>query len=295
MTQIIYLCAGLANRMFQYAFYLSLKEKGYRVKIADNSIVKEWKHEDVSIKDIFTNVHYETASKYQIFLMGGGNDIFSRALRNRFKIYSPFYERTSAQDGFRKDLFEIKHSAFHAGVFQSEKYFENIKGKVKDAFRFTPFQTSKNLDLQQKMQNENSIAIHIRKGKDYSNGLPYQNTCSVNYYINAIDYIKSKINNPTFYIFTDNPSWVENNLKKHINYSLIDWNPAIGYGNHYDMQLMSYAKHNIIANSTYSWWGAWLNSNPQKIVIGPKIWFNPNMKEFYYKDLNILPDQWIKL
>ena len=145
------------------------------------------------------------------------------------------------------------------------------------------------------MQNENSIAIHIRKGKDYLDGTPYKNTCSIDYYINAINYIKSQISDPIFYVFTDNPTWVENNLKRHINYSLIDWNPAIGYGNHYDMQLMSYAKHNIIANSTYSWWGAWLNANSNKIVIGPKEWFNPNIKEFYYKDLQILPDQWIKL
>ena len=150
MIQIIYLCAGLANRMFQYAFYLSLKEKGYKVKVADNSIVKEWKHEDVSINEIFANVHYEKANKFQIFLMGGGNDILSRALRNRLKIYSPFYERTSAKDGFRKELFEMKHPAFHSGVFQSEKYFENIKENVRYAYRFTPFQAGRNSDLQKK-------------------------------------------------------------------------------------------------------------------------------------------------
>ena len=131
MVQIVYLCAGLANRMFQYAFYLSLKSKGYITKIADNSIVKELKHEDVLITDIFPNVHYEKASILQIFFMGGGNDVFSRVIRNRLKIHSPFYERTSAQDGFKKELFEMKHSAFHAGVFQSEKYFEDIKDEVK--------------------------------------------------------------------------------------------------------------------------------------------------------------------
>lgn len=295
MVQIVYLCAGLANRMFQYAFYLSLKEKGYITKIADNSIVKELKHEDVSITSIFKNVQYDKASKLQILLMGGGNDIFSRIMRNRLKIYSPFYERTSAQDGFRKELFEIKHSAFHSGVFQSEKYFEGIKENVKEAFTFTPFSIGKNADLQQKMQNENSVAIHIRKGNDYLNGKPYKNTCGIDYYINAINLIKSKIKKPIFYVFTDNPLWVNSNLKKYINYILVDWNPAIGHGNHYDMQLMSSAKHNIIANSTYSWWGAWLNNNPDKIVIAPNNWFNPEIKDFYKKDLNIIPDKWIKL
>lgn len=295
MVQIVYLCAGLANRMFQYAFYLSLKSKGYITKIADNSIVKELKHEDVLITDIFPNVHYEKASILQIFFMGGGNDVFSRVIRNRLKIHSPFYERTSAQDGFKKELFEMKHSAFHAGVFQSEKYFEDIKDEVKNAFRFFPFQSGKNLDLQQKMEKENSIAIHVRKGKDYLFGMPYKNTCDISYYIDAINFIKSRVENPVFYVFTDNPLWVENNLKKYICYTLIDWNPAVGDGNHFDMQLMTCAKHNIIANSTYSWWGAWLNPNPDKIVIGPSKWFNPDVSDFYKKDLNIIPDKWIKL
>lgn len=295
MVQIIYLCAGLANRMFQYAFYLSLKEKGYVTQIADNSKANELKHEDVSITKIFPNVHYEKASKFQILLMGGGNDIISRILRNRLKIYSPFYERTPAYEGFREDLFHLKHSAFHSGVYQSEKYFENIKDKVKNAFTFTPFTSERNLHLQQKLQEENSVAIHIRKGTDYLKGIPYQNTCDIDYYIKAINYIKQKITHPTFYIFTDNPQWVEQNLKEYIKYTLVDWNPAFGEGNHYDMQLMSYAKHNIIANSTYSWWGAWLNSNPNKIVIGPNNWFNPKLENFNKKDLHILPENWIKL
>lgn len=296
MIQIVYLCSGLANRMFQYAFYLSLKEKGFKVQIADNSIVKELKHEDVSLAKIFNNVSYEKASKLKIFLMGGGNDALSRIIRNRLKLYSPFYERTAAKDGFREELFKIQHPAFHAGVFQSEKYFENIKEKISFSFQFQPFSVnSQNYILQQQMSKENSVAIHVRKGKDYQNGIPYKNTCSIEYYINAINYIKSKIKNPTFYVFTDNSTWVKNNFKDLINYTLIDWNPAIGEGNHYDMQLMSCAKHNIIANSTYSWWGAWLNSNPQKIVIGPQKWFNPEIKDYYKKDLYILPQTWIKL
>lgn len=296
MVQIVYLCSGLANRMFQYAFYLSLKNKGYNVKIADNSIVKELKHEDVSITDIFKNVHYKKASKLEIFLMGGSNDIFSRSLRNRFQIYSPLYKRTAAKDGFKKELFQLKHSAFHAGVFQSEKYFEDIKEQIIYSFKFQPFEEgSNNHLLQLKMEKENSVAIHIRKGKDYLEGAPYQNTCDLQYYINAINYIRSNVQDPIFYVFTDNPSWVKNNLQKYIEYTLIDWNPSIGKGNHYDMQLMSLAKHNIIANSTYSWWGAWLNSNPQKIIIGPQIWFNPKLKEFNKKDLQILPDNWIRL
>lgn len=77
------------------------------------------------------------------------------------------------------------------------------------------------------------------------------------------------------------------------DYTLINWNPTIGKGNHYDMQLMSAAKHNIIANSTYSWWGAWLNNNPNKIIIAPEYWFNP--KSNLANVNHIIPAEWIKL
>lgn len=295
-TQVIYLCAGLANRMFQYALYLHYKRNGYNALIADNSIVTIYKHEDVRIREIFANVVYNTASKSQVFIMGGSNDVISRFLRNRLHIYSPFYVRTGAEDGFVQSVLSPKKSSYHSGVFQSEKYFKDVCEEVRRAFVFHPFDNGKNLMLQNKMAQENSVAIHIRKGNDYQNGEPYINTCTIEYYSKAIEYIKERVQNPVFYVFTDNPKWVEKNLAGIVDYTLVDWNPAVGKGNHYDMQLMSCAKHNIIANSTYSWWGAWLNSNPYKIVVGPKQWFNPLCAKFNkVKDLKIIPDSWIKI
>lgn len=297
MIQVINLCAGLANRMFQYAFYLNLKKRGVNALMADNSIVKELKHEDVSITDIFPNVKYSKASPFLIFILGGGNDIFSRALRTRLKLYSPFFQRTGAEDGFKASILNLNHIAFHSGVYQSELYFKESENAIRESFLFKEFANhSENQLLQLKIQSENSIAIHVRKGKDYCNGKPYQNTCPIEYYQKAITYIKEHVLNPVFYVFTDNPIWVKENLGKTLDYTLIDWNPAVGYGNHFDMQLMSCAKHNIIANSTYSWWGAWLNPNPDKIVIGPKQWFNPEDEKFNQKeDLQIIPESWIKI
>lgn len=294
--QIIYLCAGLANRMFQYALYLSLQNRGYKVLIADNSKVTIYKHENVNIQNIFPNIIYKKASHLCIFLMGGSNDIFCRFLRNRLHLYSPFYAKSKAEEGFNSYILSPSRPLYHAGVFQSEKYFEDIKEQIRQAFTFKPFEQGKNLYIQNKMSSENSIAIHIRKGNDYLNGEPYKNTCEKVYYIKAIEYIKRQVKDPVFYVFTDNPTWVKQNLKDEIAYILIDWNPAIGEGNHFDMQLMSCAKHNIIANSTYSWWGAWLNPNSNKIVIGPRQWFNPLCKKFNeIDDLMIIPNDWIKI
>lgn len=143
------------------------------------------------------------------------------------------------------------------------------------------------------MRNENSIAIHLRKGADYlKSDLMGKGLCPVEYYISAINYIKSHVDNPVFYVFTDNPNWVKENLPN-FDYTLVDWNPVSGKRSFRDMQLMTYAKHNIIANSTYSWWGAWLNSNPDKIVIAPKKFFNP-VNDFFSKS-DIICEDWIAL
>ena len=108
----------------------------------------------------------------------------------------------------------------------------------------------------------------------------------------AINTINSQIENPKFYIFSDNFEWCKENLS-FCDPVYVDWNPTSGPINYLDMQLMSNCKHNIIANSSYSWWGAWLNNNPNKIVIGPKKWFNSSSEKFDSTD--IIPENWIKI
>ena len=106
----------------------------------------------------------------------------------------------------------------------------------------------------------------------------YQDTCPLEYYRKAMDYIRERVDNPKFYVFADNPSWVKEHFKG-LDYTLVEGNPPSGWGSHFDMQLMSCCKHNIISNSTYSWWGAFLNKNPEKMVILPHQWFNPKSCE----------------
>lgn len=114
-----------------------------------------------------------------------------------------------------------------------------------------------------KMQSCESVAIHVRKGKDYAQRIWYQNTCPIEYYQKAIRLISEKVNNPKLYVFTDNPEWVKEHFKD-FHYTLVEGNPASGWGSHFDMQLMSVCKHNVISNSTYSWWSAFLNEHNGK-------------------------------
>lgn len=293
-VHLVEIHSGLANRMFEYAFYRSLVAKCYNAKVYDNYKVKEWKFEDVSLENVFDNIKLDRASKWDAFWLGGGNDVFSRILRNRLKIKNKKYVACGADEGYNKDLFSINHNAFHFGFYQSEKYFDNIKEEIREAFQFRPLEDVRNIKLSEQMNKCESVALHIRKGVDYLKHHKVANTCTLEYYKDAIKYILENVQNPVFFVFTDNKDWVKENLD-FIDYKLVDWNPTCGPNNFLDMQLMSYAKHNIIANSSYSWWGAWLNSNFDKIVIGPKHWFNPECKEFYKKDIEIIPPAWIKL
>ena len=176
--------------------------------------------------------------------------------------------------------------------WQDENYFISAAGEVRNAFKFSPFEDKRNQEIEQAMASSNSVAIHIRKGDGYGTWNLFSYTCPKEYYDKALAYIKEHVENPKFFIFTDSPEVVKEYLDIE-DYTLINWNPTSGKGNYWDMQLMCCAKHNVIANSTYSWWGAWLNANPEKIVIGPNYWFNP---ECQYAHINhIIPNHWIKL
>jgi hypothetical protein len=273
--------AGLANRMLQYAYALYLRKRGYDVYVDNHYKVTKWKMEDIDWERIFPEAPLRQASRFLIFRYGGGYGFWSRVRRHLIP-YLPFISKTWIYPNAAAipTEEELRKYAYFSGIFHDATMADDVKEEAIRVFRFAPFEPgTPNALLEEKMKKENSVAIHFRKGADYLKHDLFLNTCPVEYYKKAIDLIKSKVENPVFYVFTDNPQWV----KEHFNdmkYTLVDGNPPIGWGNHFDMQLMSCCKHNIIANSTYSWWGAYLNPNPNKIVIDPKYWFNTEIPKF---------------
>ena len=287
---VVYIAAGLANKMFQYAFSCGLKKSGLDVYLDQTSFQPEWSFEDVSLKEVFPNIDIKNAPE-GLFRFVYKKDLLSRIYRrisiffpdNRYVMEKPFtYDKAIHEKATRNCIF--------CGLWQTDLYFKSCEDEVRANFAFSPFEDLRNIQLAEEMRNENSVAIHVRKGPDYIVREIWDGTCSVDYYLQAINYIKAHVANPVFYLFTDNPVWVKENIKN-LDYKLVDWNPVSGKQSFRDMQLMACAKHNIIANSTYSWWGAWLNSNPQKIVIAPKTWFNPKIEKAPY----IVPKKWIRL
>lgn len=284
---------GLANKMFQFALYKSLASKGIETYMDNFSFRPSWDFEDVKLEQIFPKIKIRYATLKDIRRLGGGADFISR-LRRKTPIFRFKTVINEITDKVSPAITEnLEGDYYLLGTWSTENYFKNIETVIKQEFTFQKLANSKNQEILNHLLLEESVAIHIRKGEDYNNPR-MRGTCGTDYYRRAIDYMKEHLTNPKFYLFTDNKKWVEDNIQD-IDYLLLDWNPTSGLECYLDMQLMSFAKHNIIANSTYSWWSAWLNANPDKIIIGPNQWFNPQNIDFSEKGRNILPPYWLAL
>lgn len=180
------------------------------------------------------------------------------------------------------------------GFWQSEEYFKEYRKDILDRFTFMPFDErssnsdqDKNLTLSKEIVSCESVSVHVRRG-DYLKSPNYVALGETNYYQRAVKMLKKKKTNAKFYVFSDDIQWCIENLD--ISDAIyVDWNQ--GGQSFRDMQLMSLCKNNIIANSSFSWWGAWLNTNPSKIVVAPDA-FNINRT---VNETRLIPSNWIQL
>ena len=266
---IIKTLGGLGNQLFQYVLAQKLIYLGKEVKF-DFSQIKE-----NGIKNeltIFDNNLIEATSKEINELGDCKTDILHR-IKRKLKIYKKTHIIESASYTFQPSIFELDNVYLY-GYWQSDKYFNDIENIIRNKLIFPKITEAHNIQYMNQIQNDNfSVSIHIRRGdylsKQFVN--QYGNICTDEYYDNAIAYIKAKIENPHFYIFSNDLEWAKNKYNTP-EFTIISGNS--GNISYRDMQLMSMCKHNIIANSSFSWWGAWLNNNPNKIVIAPNKWCN---------------------
>ena len=190
---------------------------------------------------------------------------------------------------FQPEVLKYKRGVLD-GYWQTSKYWNDIRDVIKHDFSFLEVQDENVLNLIEIIESSNTVSVHIRRG-DYllpENQALFGNICTLEYYQKAIAYMKNKFSNIKIMFFTNDPEWVKEQFKlenavyanDYINSEMPDW---------YDMYLMSKCNHHIIANSTFSWWGAYLNSKKDKTVIAPSKWLNGNRIEEIYED------NWIKI
>ena len=189
---------------------------------------------------------------------------------------------------YNESIETIDKDCFLAGYWQSFRYFQSIESLVRKDFEFPQVLDKENVQRINMIKSENSISLHIRR-TDFVNNI--HGTCSIEYYKKAAECFANMVNSPYYFIFSDDIGWVQKNLQLAYPHEFVTGHE--GKQSYIDMQLMSLCKHNIIANSSFSWWGAWLNSNPDKVVIAPKEWFAVKTMNKQTKDL--IPEEWIKL
>lgn len=285
---VIKMCGGIGNQMFQYALYTKFKEDGKEVYLdldGFNEFIQNYSWNDIfNIFDLSYNTVQDSEKR---ILCDFDTDLISRIRRKLFgRKKTHVFE--NQEGNFEPEILEMK-DAYLEGYWQSEKYFVEIKDRIRDLYQFKSEPSNECKSVMKLIDEVRcSVSIHVRRG-DYLKGINnsiYGGICNGLYYRNAIEYLKKKTEKPTFFCFSNDIEFCKNNFKDE-DFIFVDCNNE--YNAWMDMMLMSMCKHNIIANSSFSWWGAWLNSNQDKIVVAPKKWLNT--KEM--KD--ICPEEWIRI
>ena len=282
---IVRFSGGLGNQMFQYAF---LKAQGDLKKqvYANISSYKALGKMPFQLTSVFKSIEMKFVNSYEEKCLI--NRVLDRIDNKRFLIYKEPLAATEIKEKSADiDLLKATGGIFE-GYFQTCRFAELVKGELLRDFQFD---ISEKLDLRglaEKVNKENYISVHVRRGDyllDHTRRY-YGNICTKEYYNKAIEYMKKRFPKSKFCFFSDDIEWVKENYAVQEAF-YIDTTLFSNYQDWFDMYLMSVCKHNIIANSTFSWWGAWLNQNPEKVVIAPNKWINS------CEYIDIYPQDWV--
>ncbi len=275
---IIQMTGGMGNQMFQYALYLKLCSLGREVKFDD---ISEYDRPGVRPVMLWAfDIDYPRADKDEINEITDGFLKFSHRVRRKLfgRKSKEYHEESCNFDGQAL----VREPAYLTGYFQSEKYFKDIEEQVRGAFTFSG-KIWEGLDGELKerlegylkrIENAVSVAVHIRRGDYLEKEEIYGGICTEEYYRRAIAYFEEKEPEAVFFLFSNEPEWVKKWIRE--NYEDNGRFVAVESGReengYLDMYLMSRCRHYIIANSSFSWWGAWLGASRDKRIIAPSKW-----------------------
>lgn len=296
---IVRLRGGLGNQLFQYAAGKALAEHHGTELALD--LYTYLKHPYRKFELSKFNIDAREATRDEVHRFTGSNPIV-RYINKRENYFRSVNVFAQPHYHFYDDFLSLPGDLYLSGYWQSEKYFLSNAPAISKQFTPKAPLDPRNISLQAAIQSGNSVAIHVRRG-DYASLTNYSSffgTLPVGYYKNAIDKLRNEISDPVFYFFSDDPEWCRQNFSD-IKAEFVDHNK--GEDAYKDLLLMSFCKHNIIANSTFSWWGAWLNQRPDKKVIAPLQWFRTNYltkKEpvypsRFYNTKDLIPPSWVRI
>ncbi len=225
-------------------------------------------------------------------------DVFSKIIRKGFRFIEsikPLQKRKIVLEprfDFIPEVMQIDHDCYLSGVWQSEKYFKEFEADIRSDFQLKKPLSDKGAELEKMIESAPSVSIHIRRGDQAHDPalLKKHGELTREYYSKALEHIKEKTDNAPLriFVFSDEIEWVKNNMDFGADAVYISEYKVSDYE---ELTIMSSCTHNIIAKSSYSWWGAWLNTNPHKIVVAPKQRFG-DPKTIAH---DLIPESWIQL
>lgn len=278
---------GLGNQMFQYAAGRALAlrhgvELGLDLRVYEGPSQFDFALNHFAIKaKILDRTELPPSRK--------SNKI--RYLIWRSGLIRPYFTDQKC-DGFNQSFCNTRDDSYLRGYWQSERFFMEVADTIAEDFHITTAPTPENAQMATRIQNADAVSLHIRRGDYISDPMANatHGTCSLEYYERALEHLTENGRKVTeAFIFSDDPTWAHENMRISLPRTIVDINDS---ENQYeDLRLMSLCKHNIIANSSFSWWGAWLNRTPHKTVIAPKEWFRDKSKE----NPDLYPPGWFKI
>ncbi len=287
---ITHMIGGLGNQMFQYAAgrFLSLL-RGVPLRLDTQDFEGYTLHNGFELHRIF-DIDAQIASNRDVRQVLGWrafNPLRRKLFHQKFLKFRGPSLFVDSLSNHRYDLANMPDACYLMGNWQSERYFVDVMDTIRADFTFRTAPAGRNAELAELIGNATAVSLHIRRGDIAANptSLAVHGLCSLDYYRKAIEYVASKLAKPEFIIFSDDMDWVRENL--HVGYPCHYVNHNKGLESFNDMRLMSLCHHHIIANSSFSWWGAWLNPSQEKIVVAPQRWFASN-----YDSSDIVPSSW---
>lgn len=290
--------AGLGNQMFQYATARALAHRRHTRLLLDTSTYEAMAAIDTPRKyelDVY-NIKGTIASSKELQKIQQPSsvkkmilkDIKHNVIKRDSKLW-PYHERTTGYDSRVKWL---PNNSYLVGWWQCPKYFESIRPALLKEFEPVKKPNKRNAELLKLVSSCSSVAIHVRRGDYVSNkhASSHHGLAPIDYYSQAIRYIEKQVPSARFIVFSDDLKWCRKELPLPKDSIFVEGND--GNKAYEDIRIMKNCKHAIIANSSFSWWGAWLNTNPSKIIIAPKEWFQNKQAN---DEIQIIPKDWKRL
>lgn len=287
---IVKLIGGLGNQLFQYAAARRISYLNHIPLKLDISEFARYKLHKYSLMHFNIVEEMATPEEIQAFKP---RILFSRQAFRYLSLFNILNRSYVMERHFHFDpaLLKINHGVYLDGYWQSEKYFLDIEEVVRKELSVKTPPDSWNEQMMERIRKEAAVSLHIRRA-DYvtnSHTLTVHGCCSLDYYHHAVNLVAEKVESPHFFVFSDAPAWAKSNLQLPFPATFVEHNGPDK--NYEDLRLMSLCRHNILANSTFSWWGAWLNAHPDKMVIAPQKWFNTDKMD----PRDLVPQGWIKI